>query len=467
MTFDRTKFQGAKMSAQKDAQKSAKENEKGFGDSTRAAFINVVEGRNVFRMMPPHPDDKLKASYLPKRVSMLKCEVSYTKDSVVVTEIKNKNIFIATQHGGLPKDPIELYIDYVRKYALDAIPNKEERAKYISPITGWKGPKGWNWGINPKTSFVAYVISDGKLGRLELYEQWIQDMNKLSISEDPQDVIQVDPFSDPDEGFPIIITKSKAVDKSGRETGKWDYTVSKEEPKKIGGRYESYDDFFLRTAVTDAQLEELSKQEPLSTLYGNDVYNRHDWDLALDGLQRFDIENKYGIFDNEEFLTEIETLEKLVKEDVVEDIKQGKDIDKAFEKKPEDTKSKVVVEDHSQDEDQSEEEQPLTIPEMKLILKKFVTKHFGSQYADQVPQSKLDVQKWYVLYDEGEELPIVLEPEQKVTIEKVIEKVIVPKPKSIIEPEITEEPEEGKEVNPELDSEIAKLRARRAARKNG
>jgi hypothetical protein len=467
MAFDRSRFQGAKISAQKDAQKSAKENEKSFGDTTRADFINVVEGRNVFRMLPPHPDDKLKASYLPKRVSMLKCEVTYTKDGEEVTEIKNKNIFIATQHGGLPKDPIELYIDYVRKYALDAIPNKDDRSKFLSPITGWRGPKGWNWGINPKTSFVTYVISEGKLGRLEMYEQWIKDMNKLSILEDPQDVIQVDPFSDPDEGFPIVIIKSKAVDRSGRETGKWDYTISKEEPKKVGGRYEPYDDFFLRNAITDAQLEELSKQDPLSTLYGNDVYNRHDWGLALDGLQRFDIENKYGVFDNEEFLTEIEALEKLVKDDVVADVKQGKDIDKAFEKKPEAPPINPVSNKKPEDapEPESEEEDaPLTIPEMKLILKKFVTKHFGAQYIDQVPQAKLDVQKWYALYDEGEELPIVWESVKGVVEEKG---VVSTTAHETPEPEVIQEPEVVEEVNPELDSEIAKLRARRAARNNG
>jgi len=160
--FDRSKFKGAKLSANKDSQKSAQENNKSFGnDGGRVGFLTIDEGKNVFRILPPHPDDTIGAAYLPKRVSSLQCEVPVYKDGEDTgkTEVKAKNIFIATQHGGLPKDPIELYIDYVRKRANDEFQDKDDRAKFLYPITGWRGPKGdWNWGISPKTSFVAYAI---------------------------------------------------------------------------------------------------------------------------------------------------------------------------------------------------------------------------------------------------------------------------------------------------------------------
>lgn len=444
MAFDRTRFQGAKVSALKDVQKDAKENNKGYSsDNSRVGFLTVEDGRNVFRILPPHnPNDPF---LFPKRVAMLKCEVPVYKDGEETkeTEIKNKNIFIATQHGGLAKDPIELYIDYVRKYANDAIDNKDDRAKYLAPITGWRGSKGWNWGINPKTSYVCFAVKDGKVGRLELYDSWVKDMDKLAISEASDDVISVDPFSDPNEGFPLVIIKG--VDDKKKTV----YTITKDEPKKIGGRYESYEDFFARVAVTDAQLEELEKQEPLSKMYGKDVYSKRDWNLALDGLQRFDIENKYGVFENSEFLDELEELEKLVPEKKQDDTS---DIEEAFDKGKKKVESKTVTETyqdgHKEDYDQSSEEESdeITVPEMKIMLKRHIKKVYGEEFVSQLPTSNFDVQKWYSLYSEGEELPIQL-------------KEIEPK-KAIVKEDETDSIE-----NPELSSEIEKLRARRNARK--
>lgn len=434
----RDKFSGAKLSANKDVQKQAAENDKSsFSRSGgRVDFLEVEEGRNEFRMLPPHPDDTIKAAYLPKRVAMLKCEVEIYEQGEPTgkTEVKNKNIFIATQHGGLPKDPIELYIDFVRKYADDTIQDKTDRQKFLSPITGYRDKKGtWNWGISPKTSFVTYAIKNKKIGRLELYESWVKDMNKLAITEDVDEVMQVDPFSDPTEGFPLIITKQKAVDKQGKETGKWDYVISKDEPSRV--KRESWEDFFKRTAVTDEQLEEFIKQEPLSKLYGNDVYTRRDWDLALDGLRRFDEAEKYQIFENEEFLEELSELEKLVPEAKEENT--DKQVEKTLEKE---------VEKDSQME--------VTIPEMKLELKRFISKMYGEKFTDQIPFSKLEVQRWYSLMEEGEELPIKME-----------EKKVEPTPEKIESKpaEVKQSPVDsvGTVEDSELQDQIAKLRARR------
>lgn len=466
--FDRSKFQGAKLSAQKSAQKSASENSKSFGGgNNRVDFFSIEEGRNVFRMMPPHPDDKLKASYLPKRTAMLKCEVPVFENGEDTgrKEVKNKNIFIATQHGGLPKDPIELYIEYVRKYAVDAIQDKEERTKYLYPITGWRDKKGWNWGVNPKTSFVGYVVSKLKVGRLELYESMVKDMDKMAIGEDPEDVMGIDPFSDPNEGFPFVITKQHVVDKQGKTTDKWEYPITKEEPRKVAGRWESMEDFFERTKVTDEQLMELIAQEPLSTLYGPDVYTTRDWDYALDGLKRFDDEHKYGIFDNEEFLDELEVLSKLVPEDKREEAKakvNGDDIDKVFDDKKKADAAKASKEeanaevgsDEAEENGKSEDE-VVTLPEMKFILKKFIRKEFGEEFVSQLPANKLDVEMWYSLYEEGEPLPIV-----PLATEAPKKEVKAEEPKKEVKADVVVE------ENPELDDEIAKLRARRNARNN-
>jgi len=470
MAFDRTKFKGANNSANKAVQKDAQANNKsGYDNNGRVGFLTIEEGRNVFRMLPPHPEDTIGAAYLPKRVAMLKCEVPVYKDGedTGTTEVKNKNIFCATQHGGLPKDPVELYIEYVRKRANDEFTEKDKKSTFLAPITGWRDKKGWNWGISPKTSFVAYAVKDGKVGRLELYDSMIRDMDKLNNSEEAGDVIETDPFSDPNEGCELIITKQHAEDKQGKVTDKWEYIITKGEPSRA--KRESWDDYFTRTMVTDAQLEELIGQEPLSKIMGNKVYTSRDWDMALDGLRRFDEDNKYGIFDNEEFLDEIQELDGLV----VEYKKDDKDIDKAFEKKPEaknvfkekneaadmakaavaSAVNKGTVEDAVvvDDEQEVDDEDGMTILDMKIALKKYVRKTFGDEYASQVPNGDVQIEKWYEIMSEGEDLPIVT---------KKVEKVVEKEPEQT--PVVKEAVSEAGAINEtELSSQISNLRNRR------
>ncbi len=309
MAFDRNRFKAAKLSTNKSIQKEAEEKNKSFyRNDGRLGFLSVDEGRNVFRILPPHPESKIMAAYLASRTTMLKCEVDVYEDGEKTgkTEVRNKKVYIATQHGGLEKDPVELYIEYVRKYAEDAFPDKKDRQKFLYPITGWRDKAGWHWGINPRTSFMAYAIKDGELGRLELYESWVKEMNKLAITEDVDDVIAVDPFSDPNEGFPLIIEKTKD------SNNKWQYIITKDEPSRI--KRESWTEFFERTKISDEHLEELIKQKPLTDFYGTDIYTKVDFNYAINGLRRFDEENKYFIFDNEDFLTELEEIEKMVPE---------------------------------------------------------------------------------------------------------------------------------------------------------
>lgn len=441
--FDRTKFKGAKLSANKDSQKSAQENNKSFGnDGARVGFLTIEEGKNVFRILPPHPDDTIGAAYLPKRVSSLQCEVPVYKDGEDTgkTEVKAKNIFIATQHGGLEKDPIELYIEYVRKRANDEFQDKDDRAKFLQPITGWRGPKGdWNWGISPKTTFVAYAIKEKKMGRLELYESMIKDMNKAAITEEADDVIDVDPFSDPNEGCELIITKQKQHDKQGKEINKWEFPVTKGEPSRV--KRESWDDYFERTMVTDDQLMELVKQEPLSKIMGNNVYTSRDFDFAIDGLRRLDDLYKYNIFENSEFLEELEAIQALVPEYKKDD----KDIDAAFEAK----RKKDAANDQSQETDQSSDEDKVSIEEMKTDLRKVIKKQFGIEYLDQLPKKESDIEKWYCMIMEGTKLPIKLEEEEKNSITSLSS-----------QKETAHVSEEGADTSAEVQSQIDKLRNR-------
>lgn len=388
MSNIRSKFKGAKLSALKNVQKDAESNKKTFtSQDGRVGFLSVDEGKNIFRLLPPHPDDKIGSTYLPCRRAMLKCEVDLYEDGELTgkTEVKNKYVFIATQHGGLKKDPIELYIEYVRKKAEDEFSDKGDRQKFLSPVTGFRDKKGnWNWGILPSTNYVCYAIKDGVLGRLELWDSWTKEMDKLAIQEDPDDVMSVDPFSDPNEGFPLIIIKEK------NDKGKVQYIISKDEPSR--NRRESWEDFFERTKVTDSQLAELYNQKPLSSFYGKDVYTKRDWNYALDGLRRFDEENNYHIFDNEEFLDELNKLEDDVPE--FNDINDDLNIKKIFEK--------------GSDKEKIQQKDDFDIISIKRSLKKFISTEYGEEYLNQLPSDEKTLNKWFELYSEGDDLPLDL-----------------------------------------------------------
>jgi hypothetical protein len=60
--------------------------------------------------------------------------------------------------------------------------------------------------------------------------------------------------------------------------------------------------------VTDEQLEELSVKEPLYEMFV-DVYRQEDFDFALNGLRKFDEKYGYGIFENDEFMSQVNDIQ--------------------------------------------------------------------------------------------------------------------------------------------------------------
>ena len=69
-----------------------------------------------------------------------------------------------------------------------------------------------------------------------------------------------------------------------------------------------YRAFCERIAISDKSLEEWEAKKSLKEMFVG-VYSQKDFDLAMDGLDRFDTKNKYGIFENQDFLDEIEEIQ--------------------------------------------------------------------------------------------------------------------------------------------------------------
>jgi len=432
-TFDRSKFKGAKLSTLKETKEEAEKTNVrllGGGDNIRPGFHSTKEkGKYQFRILPAHnPTDD--PSYQPFRSTMLDCELPEYKDGKETgkLEVKKKRIFIATVHGtkevkALKKDPIELYIKYVSELA-GLYDDKDERQKFLAPITGYRKNGDWIPGIMPSTSFVCYALKDGKLGRLELYDKWVKEMDKIAakVEEEEDEPLGLDPFSNPDEGYPLTIDKKKALDNNGKETNKWEYDIDRVMPKKR----QSWDDFCEKHKVTDEQLKELSGKESLKDLYVN-VYTKRDFELALNGLQLFDQKYKYGIFENDEFVKELKEIEAVVPEPKKDDTS---DIEEAFDKKKQsakdwdDKKCKSYLRAYVMDEDNG-----LDV----------------DAYLEAIPQlDSKELHEWCALVEKGKKLPELETEDEQPDVEA---------------PEGTEVEESSSE-----EDELAKLTANRRRR---
>ena len=296
MAFDRSKFKATEVATLKQ-QESENQTPRGGGDNDgRVSFHKIPEGQSKWRIMPAHPD--AKSFMYPKQVSWLPQEVTYTKDGKEITEIQRRPLFNSKTHGGTAKDIIEEYIKFVEKIVFDECQDPEERKTRLFNLTNWKV------GVRGRITWIVYALKiEGNvktLGRLELPGMVKDTMNVLAITEDiSNDVIQTDPFSDPDLGKAIIISYNK---------------TEKDPSKKYTATLEWRGDY----ALTDDELEDLIAADSLEVIYQN-CYKRKDFEKALNGLRIFDEENGYHAFGHDEWLDVCTTIDAYYPEDADED----------------------------------------------------------------------------------------------------------------------------------------------------
>lgn len=456
MGINKQEMKGGSLSALTGIISGAKKNERRFfsSDSSYTGFHNIVDaGDYIFRVCPPH--DKGDAAYFPFRFSQLPVEVDEYKDGEKTGEkvVKNKKIFIATQHcDAMDVDPIELYIEYVMERANDEFDSKEDRKKFTAPIFGFRGKdKKWVWGITPSTEYVCYAFdTESKLGRLQLREGWLNDLLKAA-NDGEGEMPDVDPYSDPVEGHPFKITKQQDANK------KWEYPIVKINPNS--STKETWEAFYERTALTESQMKELQSKEPLRKLYINS-YTKRDFDLALEGLRRFDKKWEYGIFNNTEFIEKLEELALKVPADPEqenEDKKSGKDIEQAFTPKANPQQAAKPTAKAKQ-VDSEPEFNPL-MPKYKRALKTYLKSEYGEDEAilAQVPSDFPTLEAWYTTMMEGEELPLVFD-------EPVAETEEAEETKAVEEETTEEESEEdfvGDESQQAFEKQLEALRRKR------
>lgn len=347
--FDRSKFK-ATSTKKMQKQQDHVENTLGTSKGWRANFLKLKPGKNKVRIFPAHPGTD--SFCYPRTTHYLEILAKYQKDGEDVEELKKKPIFNAKVHGNLVNDPIDAYIDRAFRMAYDEIQDEKERTKFLAPILNYRE------GIKGKTKWVVYAcIIDGdqkEYGRLELPVTVKDSMNELAIgADDDDDVIETDPFTDPDEGRCIIVK----------------YNNKAEKPQDY---YKTSIDLKKATPLNDEELNWLLDQPSLQSILV-DAYSMKDFDMAVEGLKRFDEDKGYEIFTFDDYLDTLEIIAKQVPEKEEKDEEEDEDTPPATKKRTKDD----VVKESKKKEKEVESDLPfdksldeMTMDELKGVIRR-------------------------------------------------------------------------------------------------
>ena len=334
---------------------------------------------------------------MPRKTVKLPIECAvYDKDGKDTgkKEIRQKDVFTSDIHSNRMngEDAVLTYISHVYNLAND-IQDKNERAKFLYPISGYRNKqKQWIWGMKAMLNYVAYVWAENDVYRLDLRPDWWKKMKNISMERaggSDDGIINLDIFSDPDEGYPLIVNVTTDENKKKN----FDITCGMPDANKR----QTWDDFFAKNRVSDEVFGIMEELPTLDDMYV-DVFSRKDWDMQLEGLERIDEEQSYGIFQDDVFLNKLEELDKLVPEE--DEIKEKK----APKKAPE---TKKVKTEEPKEEPTKTEKKAGGYPTL-TNLKKELRAYIADNYEDKELPEELTVaelRKWYDIAQEGGELP--------------------------------------------------------------
>lgn len=294
------------------------------GTGSNTEYLNLEDGKTVkIRIFPAHPGQE--DFYVSKKCYWLGFR---TDDG----ETRRGTVLDSKVHGGTKWDVVEEYVKYAKKF----IGNDADK---LEALTG-NGPKSNS--LNPQYSWLCYadrVNGDDQLrAKIWEFKKMVRDaMNKLAFSEDEDEVIEVDPFTDPDEGLPINVTYRK---NPNRKKGENYYEVTF--PKKVVAR-----------PLTDEEIEYFMTLKPLSEIVSK--YSMRDFERALEGLQNFDEDNEIGLFDDDAWLEHLEEIKAQYDDDDEDEAPKKKVAAPAVKKT---TKKTATPEPEDDDEEEEEENEP-------------------------------------------------------------------------------------------------------------
>lgn len=354
---DRSKFKATKVNKLKQQEQKAQDTTSFTGGKYPERF-KVKDGKTKYRLMPAHPDspDDIKSYFQQCTVHFLPYYKEEKKDGETKKVLTKRSIFNSRIHGGTKKDIVDEYIKLAYKALGEQYTDKDELAKKLAAIKGYKDKdKKWISGILSASTweFYALELTDAsdpeefdsfKFGQLSFNSTCRNKLNEILEEEAANDAMGTDPFTDPDTGIPI--TRKYDKEKSGADA----YSI-------LIGRKEK--EFPLSSEVLDKLQETTSLEERYV-----DSYKRSDFEKAYESLELFDELNEYGIFDLEEWGVTVEEVGAYYPAEEEEEDKKGKGKDKKVEKavdksstKPKATTKAVKEEEEDEEEEETEEEE--------------------------------------------------------------------------------------------------------------
>lgn len=301
----------------KKLKKRVEEDDKIVGASGNNEYLNLVDGKTLkIRIFPAHPGNE--DFYVPKKCYWLTIT---NKDG----EERRTTVLDSKIHGGTKYDIVEEYVKFA----------KQKWSKDTEKMNALIGTGMDSKSLNPQYTWLCYAgIVDGDeqiKPKVWEFKKMVRDLlNKLAFSEDDDDVIEVDPFTDVDEGLPINV---KFLKNPNKKKGENYYDVTF--PKKVTAR-----------PLTDEEIETFMELKPLTEVLSK--YGNRDFDRALEGLQNFDEENEIGLFEDDNFLERVEEVKAQYDDDNDEDTKTSKKSSKPTKK----VTKKVEVEEEEEEDDE-------------------------------------------------------------------------------------------------------------------
>lgn len=334
----------------KDLKKQVDNEDNIVGSAGISDFLKIKEdGKTVkIRLFPAHDG---KEFIVLRKQHWISIEGEGDKPS-------RRTVLNAFVHGGKKEDIIDAYI----KYATANLKDKEKIAKLTSYEGGLTGQNEW-------IGYAVKITADGtEFGKVEFKKTVRDAINAATFVEDEDEPIEIDPWTDIDEGLPLLI---KYLSKPNKKKGENYYSVTA--GKKA-------------IPMTDEDITKFDKAKPLTDLYSN-VYTSSMFELALEGLKYFDVENEIELFEDEDWLEIVKQIksqfdDKSVKKSSKKQIEEDEEEDEPVVKK------KVVKKVDEEDEEEEEEEEK---PKKKLD-KNIIEEDEDDDDEEEEPKKKLSME---------------------------------------------------------------------------
>lgn len=240
-------------------------------------FLKLTDGKNRIRFFPSHdPDSNF---YVLRGFFWVKNKA----DDDSGDEYYNRTVLNARHHyPGAKMDLVEDYVAWATRHITNSDADADEKSGKIDALTNWKT------GLNMSKSWVAYALKitgdNREFGLVELNKTLRDKINSEALTEDEDNPIEVDPFTDPDEGKVVIITVDKSKPKADQK-----YTIKVGQPNPL----------------TEDELEVFDSSKHLSELFR---YGVRDWEAGLEGLKIFDDMYDIGLFGEDDWTDHVEEI---------------------------------------------------------------------------------------------------------------------------------------------------------------